>query len=167
MRDGYHPSGSPGPLLLEFVSDHGLAGPDRQQGCPPVNAKQRRFAEEYVVDHNGTAAAIRAGYGKPRARKTASELLHRPDVAQLVTELDAEVTAALGIDAEKVTALMWEYAQGGLEGRVPAMAGARMLEALAEIGGVLNARQSTTPDPFAEPVVFTLHFDRDLEEELD
>ena len=36
-----------------------------------LTAKQARFVEEYLVDLNGTAAAIRAGYSKNRARQQA------------------------------------------------------------------------------------------------
>ena len=37
-----------------------------------LNAKQRRFCEEYVKDNNGAKAAIRAGYGERSARSKAS-----------------------------------------------------------------------------------------------
>ena len=40
-----------------------------------LSAKHKRFAEEYSVDHNATAAAIRAGYAESRARQTGSEML--------------------------------------------------------------------------------------------
>lgn len=41
---------------------------------------QRRFVDEYVIDLNGTQAAIRAGYSPKTARSIASENLTRPAV---------------------------------------------------------------------------------------
>ena len=55
-----------------------------------MNAKQRRFAQEYAVDHNATVAAIRAGYAEKAAKQTGHKLLQKPEVAQLVGKLDAE-----------------------------------------------------------------------------
>lgn len=49
-----------------------------------VTPKQERFVAEYLIDLNGTQAAIRAGYSPVRADVTASELLKRPDVAAAV-----------------------------------------------------------------------------------
>lgn len=46
-----------------------------------LTAKQEVFVREYLVDLNGTAAALRAGYSPRRAPFTASELLKKPKVA--------------------------------------------------------------------------------------
>ena len=43
-----------------------------------LTAKQARFVEEYLVDLNGTQAAIRAGYSPKTAAATASRLLRKP-----------------------------------------------------------------------------------------
>jgi phage terminase small subunit len=45
-----------------------------------MTPKRRLFAEQFVLDHNGAAAAVRAGYAPRSARQMASELLARPDV---------------------------------------------------------------------------------------
>ncbi len=44
---------------------------------PPnvLTARQEAFIREYLVDHNGQQAAIRAGYGVRSARSAASRLL--------------------------------------------------------------------------------------------
>ncbi len=76
-----------------------------------MNAKQRRFAEEYVVDHNGTQAAIRAGYSEKTAKVQASQLLAKPDVTQLVSKMDGAKRAELGIEAREFLARvdeLWE-----------------------------------------------------------
>ncbi len=66
-----------------------------------MNEKQRRFAQEYSVDHNATAAAVRAGYAESRARQQGSRLLAKPDVAQLVAKLDAAKADDLGLEARE------------------------------------------------------------------
>lgn len=45
-----------------------------------LNAKQRRFCLEYLVDLNGTQAAIRAGYAARSAHSQASDLLTLPKI---------------------------------------------------------------------------------------
>lgn len=49
----------------------------KNEGLTPL---QRRFVDEYVIDLNGTQAAIRAGYSPKTARSIASENLTRPEV---------------------------------------------------------------------------------------
>lgn len=44
------------------------------------NPKQSAFCREYVLDYNGTQAAIRAGYAKSRAKETASELVTKSNI---------------------------------------------------------------------------------------
>lgn len=51
-------------------------------GSDNLTAKQRIFCAEYLADLNGTAAAIRAGYGKAGARTRAARLLDTPAVAE-------------------------------------------------------------------------------------
>ena len=148
-----------------------------------MNQKQKRFAEEYVVDHNAAAAAIPAGYAESRARQTGSEMLAKPDVAQLVAELDVEKAEELGLEAREVIKEIldvYEQAvqqqpriwkgnpvnwtdQGGemhlvTDFRSAALA-ARMLELLFKQAGfdVFN-----TPAEHTREVVYTLHLDRDL-----
>ena len=52
----------------------------------PLNAKQERFVTEYMLDTNGTQAAIRAGYAANSAAVTASRLLRNANVGQAVAE---------------------------------------------------------------------------------
>jgi phage terminase small subunit len=48
--------------------------------------KQKRFCEEYLVDFNGTQAAIRAGYSKDTAYSIGSENLRKPELRQFIDE---------------------------------------------------------------------------------
>lgn len=69
-----------------------------------LNDRQRRFAEEYVVDLNATEAATRAGYSPKTAYAQGSRLLSHVEVAALIKELQDERAARTGITAAKVLA---------------------------------------------------------------
>lgn len=64
--------------------------------------KQKLFCEEYLIDLNGTQAAIRAGYSKTTANRIASENLSKLDIQEYVAELKAERSDKLKINAEWV-----------------------------------------------------------------
>lgn len=49
-------------------------------------AKQRAFVAEYLVDLNGTQAALRAGYSATSARQLASETLSKPYIAEAIDD---------------------------------------------------------------------------------
>lgn len=64
--------------------------------------KRERFIAEYLLDHNGKAAAIRAGYSEKTAAKIAHELLQQPTVrAALDRELKEQQERTL-IRADQV-----------------------------------------------------------------
>lgn len=65
-----------------------------------LTPKQRRFAEEYVVDLNATAAAIRAGYAKSGARTEGARLLANAGVNRLIDKFRAERSERTKIDAD-------------------------------------------------------------------
>ncbi|ADM26678.1 phage terminase small subunit [Pseudoalteromonas phage H105/1] len=49
--------------------------------------KQQAFCEEYLIDLNGTQAAIRAGYSEKTANRIASQLLSKLDIQSAIQEL--------------------------------------------------------------------------------
>jgi phage terminase small subunit len=55
-----------------------------------LTSREKRFAAEYIKDHNGTKAAIRAGYSKNGAGQTAHKLLKKTEIQKLIAEHDAE-----------------------------------------------------------------------------
>lgn len=67
-----------------------------------LSAKRRRFVEEYLVDLNGTQAAIRAGYSAIAAKVTASRLLTDANVTDAISKLRAKLSEKLEITAERV-----------------------------------------------------------------
>jgi len=66
------------------------------------NNRHELFSREYVIDYNGTQAAIRAGYSKKTAHVQASELLKNPKVLARIKELQKEQTERLAITADWV-----------------------------------------------------------------
>lgn len=70
-----------------------------------LTPKQQRFAREYAVDGNATAAAIRAGFSPASARVTACRLLKANRAVQAaVRHEQAKVAARIEIDRERVIA---------------------------------------------------------------
>lgn len=69
---------------------------------PNLNAKQRRFAMEYVIDLNATQAAIRAGYAETSAESQGSRLLTNDKVKELIAELNEEKEDSLIADQIEV-----------------------------------------------------------------
>lgn len=67
-----------------------------------LNPKQKRFCEEYVIDHNGTQAAIRAGYSKKAAAPTASEFLTNPKIQLYISDLQEQIRIRANVSADMV-----------------------------------------------------------------
>lgn len=57
-----------------------------------LNPKQERFCEEYIIDLNATQAAIRAGYSEDTAGSQAHDLLKKPEIYSLISELRAKIS---------------------------------------------------------------------------
>lgn len=70
--------------------------------------RQERFCREYVIDYNGTQAAIRAGYREKTAGSTANENLKKPEILARVRELQAEQVERLSISADWVVLKLME-----------------------------------------------------------
>ena len=69
-----------------------------------LNAKQRRFVEEYLLDLNATQAAIRAGYSAKTASAQSFDLLRKPEIASAIQEAMQKRSEKTGITAERVLA---------------------------------------------------------------
>lgn len=51
-----------------------------------MNAKQRKFCDEYLIDLNATQAAIRAGYSDKTAYSIGTENLKKPELKAYIDE---------------------------------------------------------------------------------
>ena len=67
-----------------------------------LTPKQKTFCEEYLIDLNGTQAAIRAGYSEKTAYSIASENLSKPNIQQFVQELADERSKRTQITSDSV-----------------------------------------------------------------
>ena len=67
-----------------------------------MNDKQLRFCEEYIVDHNATQAAIRAGYSPATAKQIGSRLLTNVDVQARVQEMASKAPKCAIASAQEV-----------------------------------------------------------------
>lgn len=67
-----------------------------------LTPKQQRFVDEYLVDMNGTQAAIRSGYSVKTAGSQANWLLKNPNVAREVEKRLARVAEKLEVTKEMI-----------------------------------------------------------------
>lgn len=67
-----------------------------------MTKKQAVFCDEYLVDLNGTQAAIRAGYSPDTAAAIASENLTKPNIRARIDKALAERSRRTGINADLV-----------------------------------------------------------------
>lgn len=67
-----------------------------------MDAKEKRFCEEYVIDLNATQAAIRSKYSKANARNIGSELLTRPYIQDYIQELNDARSRRTEVTADNV-----------------------------------------------------------------
>ena len=70
--------------------------------APTLTAKQVRFVNEYLVDGNGAAAAVRAGYSERSAKAIAAENLTKPDLQKALQTRQAADATRLSIQREDV-----------------------------------------------------------------
>lgn len=71
----------------------------REKKLPPMQA---RFVDEYLIDLNGTQAAIRAGYSPKGADVAAVRLLGKASVAKAIAERQSKRAQKLDISADRI-----------------------------------------------------------------
>lgn len=72
-----------------------------------ITDKQRRFVREWLVDMNGTRAAVRAGYSEKSAAQTASRLMKLPEVRAYRDALLKEEFDSLGLTRHSLAVEVW------------------------------------------------------------
>ena len=80
----------------------------------PLNDKQRRFAQEYLVDLNATQAAIRAGYSPKTAGNQAHDLLKKPEIQEIIEEGRKAAQSRAEISLDRVLEAYASIAFGGM-----------------------------------------------------
>ena len=67
-----------------------------------MNAKQKRFCDEYLIDCNATQAAIRAGYSPKTAYSIGVENLKKPELKKYIDEQLERIHNEKTADAQEV-----------------------------------------------------------------
>ncbi|MFV0519787.1 MAG: terminase small subunit [Lachnospirales bacterium] len=77
-----------------------------------ITKKQKRFAEEYLVDCNATQAAIRSGYSSKTAYSSGSRILKNPVVQEYVKKQLDKLSDERVADAKEVMAYLSDCLRG-------------------------------------------------------
>ena len=88
-----------------------------------MTPKQKKFCVEYLIDLNGTQAAIRAGYSKKTANRIANQLLSKLDVRNYIKDLRAKYFKKGIMTAEEVEYRLSRAGRGELKEEVVVIEG--------------------------------------------
>ena len=67
-----------------------------------MNARQKRFCDEYLIDYNAKQAAIRAGYSTKTAYSIGNENLNKPELKAYIEEQLEKIHNEKTADAQEV-----------------------------------------------------------------
>lgn len=100
-----------------------------------LTPKQQRFVDEYLIDLNATAAAIRAGYSERTARQAGAENLSKPVIAAAILDAQAQRAGRTQITADYVLSNLQEVVERCMQ-RAPVMVrrGREVVQATDEEG---------------------------------
>ena len=80
-----------------------------------ITKQQEMFCRYYAQNgHNGSAAAIAAGYSKKYARTIACLNLKKPNVSEFLNELEKPVLEKLGVTINWVIAILKSYCEANI-----------------------------------------------------
>ena len=74
--------------------------------------KQRKFCDEYLIDCNGTQAAIRAGYSPKTANEQAAKLMTDSRISTYISEKLDEISSERIADAQEVLEYLTSVMRG-------------------------------------------------------
>ena len=100
----------------------------------PLTAKQSRFIDEYMIDMNGAAAAMRCGYSRKTSRAIACELLTKPDIKAELQARGAALAREMEISRTDVVRGFLDAFEMARVDRQPGV----MVSAMAAIGKFLG-----------------------------
>ena len=83
-----------------------------------MTPKQQRFCDEYLIDLNGTQAAIRAGYSAKTANEQASRMLTKANIKEYIDKRMAEKEKELIADQDEVLKYLTSVLRGESESEV-------------------------------------------------
>ena len=77
-----------------------------------LTPKQKRFADEYLIDLNATQAAIRAGYSPKTAYSIGNENLNKPELKVYIDEQLEKLHSAKTADTQEVLEYLTSVMRG-------------------------------------------------------
>ena len=77
-----------------------------------LNAKQKKFVDEYIKNPNATQAALRAGYAKKSARQQANRMLTKDHIKSAIQEQVDSMHSESIADAEEVMEFLSKTMRG-------------------------------------------------------
>lgn len=77
-----------------------------------LNAKQKKFVDEYIKDLNATQAALRAGYAEKSARQQANRMLTKDHIKSAIQEQVDSMHKKSIADAEEVMEFLSKTMRG-------------------------------------------------------
>jgi len=104
-----------------------------------LNPRQDQFVDEYLLDGNGTQAAIKAGYSSDTAAQQASRLLRNVKVQQAIAARQRQLAEKRQWDRERVVAEAEENLAGAREAKQFGSANGA-LELIGRVTGLLDPK---------------------------
>ena len=83
-----------------------------------MTARQKRFCDEYLIDLNGTQAAIRAGYSPRSARQIADKNMSNDDIRKYIDDRMKEKNKELIADQDEVLKYLTKVLRGQSQSEV-------------------------------------------------
>ncbi len=83
-----------------------------------LKGKQARFVDEYIIDSNASAAALRAGYSKSSASTIGNLNMRNPNVRMAIAELQEDVAKRNRITVDDLLDELEEARQAGLNANI-------------------------------------------------
>ncbi|WP_324623080.1 terminase small subunit [Delftia lacustris] len=99
------PSATAKPALKKAPSKK--AARTKSTDAQALTARESKFIDEFLVDLNGTQAAIRAGYSAKTARQIASENLSKPHIQVAIAEARKQQQERTQITADAMLQQAW------------------------------------------------------------
>jgi len=124
---------------------------DEQGGSrKKAEARWEIFVREYLVDLNGTRAAIAAGYSEKGARVEACRLLTKPNIQEMIEKLAAERAKKLGLSADRILEELGRMAFSNMLDYVTVQNGAAYVDLSKLTREQAAAIQEITVDEYTE-----------------
>ena len=97
-----------------------------------LNARQKRFVSEYLIDLNATEAAIRAGYSEKTAYSIGSRLLNHVEIKAAVEQQLEQIQSAKVADAQEVMEYLTSVMRGESKAHVLSLCGDGFQEVISK-----------------------------------